>query len=79
MYTIPWFKDIQTELCAYLSTTDKLKLTTHPAKFWLAAMTWFPKLLNITLTSMRVPVNSIAAKQSFRFCSDVLNDDYCSG
>jgi len=52
MYTIQWFKDIQAkrELCAYLSTTDNLKLTTHPAKFWLAAMTWFPKLLNITLT-----------------------------
>jgi len=54
MYTIPWFEEnIQAniELHAYLSATDKLMPTTDPAEFWLAAMTWFPKLLNRLLFS----------------------------
>ena len=72
MYTIPWFEEniqANTELHAYLSTTDKLMPTTDPAEFWLAAMTWFPELLNrpIVIICLSVPVIVIAAKLSFCF------------
>ena len=45
---------------------------THLAEFWLAAMTRFPKLLNTALICLSLPLNSITAKQSFSFCSDIV-------
>jgi len=54
MYATLWFEeDIrgETELRAYLSTSDKLKPATHPAEFCLAATTRFHKQL-ILLSSI---------------------------
>ena len=51
MYTILRFEDILGQeriACVLLSTTDEMKAT-HPADFWLAATTRFPKLFNTTL------------------------------
>jgi len=40
-------------------------------------MTWFPKLSDIALICLSVPVNSVTAVRLFSFLFDVLHDDHC--
>jgi len=56
----------KTELCAYsldLSAVDGLKHTAHAAEFWFSASTQFPKLSDIALMCLSVPVNGVAAER----------------
>jgi len=78
MYTIPSFEEYiqaKTELHVYLPATYELKLTTYPAEFWVAVMTWFSKLFDIALIFLSVPVNSVATERLLSFYSDILCDD----
>ena len=75
---IPWFDEdsvAKAEFRLYLSVLHELTVFNNIVDFWLAATKRFPKLSQIALSSLSIPVNSVAAERSFSLYSSVLRDN----
>ena len=75
---IPWFEDDDraiAELKLYLSTATSFIPPENPIAFWYKVSAQFPKLSEIALICLSVPVNSVQAERSFSLYSDVLQDN----
>ena len=69
------FENIPRKQTIFLSSVNDFTEFDNPVDFWISAGKRFPKLSQIALTCLSVPVNSVAAERSFSLYNDVLRND----
>ena len=76
--SIPRFHEdsfARAEFQVYMNSRQDIAQFSHPVDYWYASASEYPKLSQIALACLSVPVGSVAAERSFSMYSKVLADD----